>query len=88
MKRAILGGLVLLYVCSVVYLMAQPKPLKVEWVGAPVFARPYSGGDSGIYGKNPPPTILDDRTIEIGFREDGVVVWRKASKAAGAGSQR
>ena len=56
--------------------MGQEKPLAVEWLGWPTFARPYSGIDPGFYGNSPPPDVLIDKTKEIGLREDGVCVWR------------
>jgi len=56
------------------------KEPKVEWMGKIVFSNPYSGVDPGFYGGNPPPSILTDQEIEIGLREDGVVVWRKKDK--------
>lgn len=52
----------------------------VEWKGWPLYGGPYSGVDPGFYGDDPPPTTLVDKVIEIGFRSDGVVVWRKAKK--------
>jgi hypothetical protein len=43
-----------------------------------VFAGPYTGIDPGFFGNSePPPNVRTDRAIEVGFREDGVVVWRK-----------
>ena len=56
--------------------MEQAKPLAVEWLGWPTFAKPYGGIDPGFYGSYPPPDILIDKTKEIGLREDGVCVWR------------
>ncbi|MBU0959746.1 MAG: hypothetical protein KKB31_07405 [Nanoarchaeota archaeon] len=54
--------------------------LKIEWIGQIVFSKPYNGIDPGFYGGSPPSSILTDIEIEIGLREDGVMVWRKKDK--------
>ncbi len=44
-----------------------PEPLKIEWVGHPMVSdnHPYTPSQGWI------------PSVEIGLREDGVVVWRK-----------
>lgn len=61
----------------------EPEPpaseLAVEWTGAwPVGVGPDTNCvDPGFYGEaGPPPVMLFDRQRELGFREDGTVVWR------------
>ena len=54
-----------------------------RWLGAPVYAIPYTGIDPGFYGVNPPPTLLSDDNVEIGLRADGVLVWRTKDKERG-----
>jgi len=54
--------------------------LPVDWSGWPVVAREYSGIDPGIYPEGPPPEGYVITSREIGFREDGVVVWRDAKE--------
>jgi len=51
--------------------------LKVEWLGWVEYSGEYRGVDPGFYAGNPPPTNYYRKDIEIGLREDGVVVWRK-----------
>lgn len=52
--------------------------LRVEWLGAwPAGLAPdTSCVDPGFYRGGPPPVQLYDKSKELGFREDGVVVWR------------
>ena len=71
-----LGSLWVLMFCLWWYTTAQEKPLRVEWLGWPLFAKPYSGIDPGFYGDNPPPDILVDKNKELGLREDGICVCR------------
>jgi hypothetical protein len=55
---------------------------KVRWIGWIVYAKPYSGIDPGFYSGRPPDDILLDNSIEIGMRDDGVLVWRKTKEGA------
>lgn len=57
--------------------MAQVPQLKIQWLGYVAYTVPYAGIDPGIYLGGPPPTAMTDQTIEIGLRDDGVMVWRK-----------
>lgn len=52
--------------------------LRVEWTGAwPSGLAPDTNCiDPGFYQNGPPPVQLYDKHKELGFREDGVVVWR------------
>lgn len=54
--------------------------LKVEWLGWISWKEKYQGIDPGFYGSNPPPTEFYRKDIEIGLREDGILVWRKVGK--------
>lgn len=58
----------------------KKNSLKVEWLGNIFFCKPYSGIDPGFYGNNPPPDKFWRDDIEIGLREDGILVWRKIGK--------
>ena len=58
------------------YVLAQ-KTDKVEWLGWAVVGQPSTSPDPGIYGKRPPPERRVREDIELGLREDGVVVWRR-----------
>ena len=51
--------------------------LKIEWLGWIYFLGEYKGIDPGFYGDNPPPSEYYRKDIEIGLREDGIIVWRK-----------
>ncbi len=54
--------------------------MKTRWLGYVTFAQEYSGMDPGFYGKTPPREMRLDDEVEIGLREDGVVIWRKKEK--------
>lgn len=54
--------------------------LKVEWLGWISWKEKYQGIDPGFYGNNPPPTEFYRKDVEIGLREDGILVWRKVGK--------
>ena len=54
--------------CSALFAAGCSSP-RVEWVGSPVVGR---NEDDGRYHTQ--PTII---SLEIGLREDGVVVWRE-----------
>jgi len=56
---------------------AVKQAQKVDWLGWPVWAGPYTGVDPGFFGPYPPPTGYYSTNIEIGLRTDGVVVWRE-----------
>ena len=47
------------------------------WLGWPVYAIQYQGIDPGFYSGGAPSTQTIDKSVEIGLRSDGVVVWRK-----------
>jgi hypothetical protein len=65
------------------YVLAQ-KTEHVEWLGWPVVATPSTSPDPGIHvGKKPLYDQLTRDDIEVGLREDGVVVWRRSTKAGG-----
>lgn len=51
--------------------------IKVEWLGNIFYCKPYSGIDPGFYGGNPPPDKYWRNDIEVGLREDGILIWRK-----------
>ena len=54
--------------------------LRVEWSGVwPSGMAPDTNCiDPGFYQGGPPPVQLYDKHKELGFREDGVVVWRES----------
>ena len=65
------------------YGLAQ-KPDHVEWLGWLVVAQPSTSPDPGIQvGKKPLYDQLTRDDIEVGLRADGVVVWRRSTKAGG-----
>lgn len=49
--------------------VTEEGEIKIEWMGQIVFSK----SDNGI-------DFLTDTEIEIGLREDGIVVWRKKDK--------
>jgi hypothetical protein len=54
----------------------------VEWLGWLVVATPSTSPDPGIHvGKRPLYDQFARDDIEVGLREDGVVVWRHSTKA-------
>jgi hypothetical protein len=54
----------------------------VEWLGWLVVATPGTSPDPGIHvGKRPLYDQFTRDDIEVGLREDGVVVWRRSTKA-------
>jgi hypothetical protein len=61
------------------YIAAQSRqPLSIAWTsGWAMLAKPASSPDLGIYGDVPLYDSIIREDIEIGFREDGVVVWRR-----------
>jgi hypothetical protein len=64
------------------YVLAQ-KTDNVEWLGWAVVGQPSTSPDPGIYGKRPPLDRRVREDIELGLREDGVVVWRRVQTARG-----
>lgn len=62
---ALLGGLT-------IYFLSRPTPPRVEWKGNLTVAVTVSQTTT-----NKTVTLTTDDTIEIGVREDGVLVWRK-----------
>jgi hypothetical protein len=65
------------------YVLAQ-KTEHVEWLGWVVVAKPSTSPNPGIHvGKRPLYDHLTRDDIELGLREDGVVVWRRSTKAGG-----
>lgn len=61
------------------YIAAQSRQsLSTLWSsGWAMLAKPASSPDPGIYGDVPLYDSIIREDIEIGFREDGVVVWRR-----------
>jgi hypothetical protein len=60
------------------------KTEHVEWLGWLIVAHPSTSPDPGIHvGKGPLHEQLTRDDIEVGLREDGVVVWRRSTKAGG-----
>ena len=53
---------------------------KIEWLGWPVYAGPHKSIDPGIFMPKPPAEKYVRENIQIGLREDGIVVWRKITK--------
>jgi len=64
------------------YVLAQ-KTDNVEWLGWAVVGQPSTSPDPGIYGKRPPLDRRVREDIELGLREDGVVVWQRVPTARG-----
>ena len=60
------------------YVLAQ-KTENVEWLGWVEVAKPSSSPDPRIHMKKTYDTFVRE-DIEIGLREDGVVVWRRVQK--------
>ena len=58
----------------------MPDTLKVEWLGWIQWMGKYEGIDPGFYQGSAPPTQHYDDEIEIGLREDGVIVFRRIGK--------
>lgn len=60
------------------------KTEHVEWLGWLVVATPSTSPDPGIHvGKRPLYDLFARDDIELGLREDGVVVWRRSTQAGG-----
>jgi hypothetical protein len=79
---AALIGLSLLSLALAAGYVAAQKTDRVEWLGWPVVATPSTSPDPGIHvGKRPLYDHLTRDGIEVGLREDGVVVWRRSTKA-------
>jgi hypothetical protein len=57
------------------YVLAQ-KAEKVEWLGWVAVAKPSTSPDPRIQMKKSYDSVVRE-DIEIGLREDGVVVWRR-----------
>lgn len=60
------------------YVLAQ-KTENVEWLGWVEVAKPSSSPDPRIHMKKTYDSFVRE-DIEIGLREDGVVVWRHVQK--------
>jgi hypothetical protein len=74
-KRLKLFGIVVIVIaCSVWFLRAREIAADTNWVGFLVTGQKEKGDP--IAGNSPFPKA--DGQIEIGLRNDGVVVWRKA----------
>lgn len=59
-----------------IYFLSRPTPPTVEWKGNLTVAVTTSRTST-----NQTVTLTTDDTIEIGVREDGVLVWRKNKPA-------
>ena len=55
------------------------KTEKVEWLGWMQVAKPSTSPDPRIHTKKTYESLVRE-DIEIGLREDGVVVWRRVQK--------
>ena len=81
-----LYALVALFLISVAwtaaYVLAQHTD-NVEWLGWVMVGQPSTSPNPGIYGKRPPPERRVREDIELGLREDGVVVWRRIPAVRG-----
>ena len=64
---------------SICFANEKPREMNINWVGYLVSGKILTV-DQGILPKqsNSPPTV--DRTIAIGLREDGVLVWKQIEK--------
>ena len=60
------------------YVTAQ-KTEKVEWLGWIQVAKPSTSPDPRIHMKKTYDSLVRE-DIEVGLREDGVVVWRRVQK--------
>jgi hypothetical protein len=60
------------------YVLAQ-KAEKVEWLGWVMVAQPSTSPDPRIHTKKTYDSLVRE-DIEIGLREDGVVVWRRVQQ--------
>lgn len=58
---------------AIVSFSLQPH---IRWLGYVMYAVDYQGIDPGFFSGNPPSTTLVETGIELGLRNDGVVVWR------------
>lgn len=68
MKAKLKVGAAFAVLCSALFAAGCSSP-HVDWIGSPVVGRDEYGGRY-----HSQPMIMSH---EIGFREDGVVVWRK-----------
>ena len=62
-------------VCVIGYGLAQ-KAAKVEWLGWVVVTKPSTSPDPRIHMQKSYDSLARE-DIEIGLREDGVVIWRR-----------
>jgi hypothetical protein len=60
------------------YVTAQ-KTENVEWLGWVQVAKPSSSPDPRIHMKKTYDSLVRE-DIEVGLREDGVVIWRRVQK--------
>jgi hypothetical protein len=60
------------------YVTAQ-KTEKVEWLGGLAVAKPSTSPDPRIHMKKTYDSLVRE-DIEVGLREDGVVVWRRVQQ--------
>ena len=60
------------------YVLAQ-KAENVEWLGWIQVAKPSTSPDPRIHTKKTYDSFVRE-DIEVGLREDGVVVWRRVQK--------
>jgi hypothetical protein len=76
------------YVCVAVFFVSMAfiarhvtaqKTEKVEWLGWVQVAKPSSSPDPRIHTKKTYDAFVRE-DIEIGLREDGVVVWRRVQQ--------
>jgi hypothetical protein len=60
------------------YVLAQ-KTENVEWLGWVEVAKPSASPDPRIHMKKTYESLVRE-DIELGLREDGVIVWRRVQK--------
>ena len=82
LKKATMYVVVAVFFVSMVfvtgYVLAQ-KTEKVEWLGWIQVAKPSTSPDPRIHAKKTYDVLVRE-DIEVGLREDGVVVWRRVQK--------
>jgi len=79
LKKATIAVCVAVFCVSMVFLaryVLAKKAENVEWLGWVMVAQPSTSPDPRIHMKKSYDSFVRE-DIEIGLREDGVVVWRR-----------
>jgi len=82
LNKATMYVFVAVFFVSMVYIVGHvwaQKTEHVEWLGWVQVAKPSSSPDPRIHTKKTYDALVRE-DIEVGLREDGVVVWRRVQK--------